>query len=137
MPENTVATGQIDPVSEANNLANSFYGLSQALDTFRFAARNPPLPAVQAGQLKDESQALDNRAHYFTAQAIGATLQAIQSDLANIKTLTSQAQQQVQSLKDVDRVIKIVTSALSLGAAIAAGNVANIESSVQALAGEV
>jgi hypothetical protein len=137
MPENTVAAGQIDPVSEVNNLANSFYVLSQAVDTFRFAARNPPLTADQAGQLQNASQAFDNQAHVFTAQAIGATLQAIQGDLANIKQLTAQAQQQVQNLNDADQVIKIVTSALSLGAAIAAGNVASIESSVQALAGAV
>ncbi len=137
MAASTTNPNPIDPVAEANNLANSFYALSQAVDTFRFAARTPPLTDIQAGQLKDESQALDNRAHYFTAQAIGATLQTIQSDLANIKTLIAQAQQQVQNLNDVDKAVKIVTSALSLGAAIAAGNVANIGTSVQALAGAI
>ena len=136
MPTNTGAN-RIDPVAEANSLANSFYALSQAVDSFRFSSINPPLTAMQSGQLKDESQALDNRAHYFTAQAIGATLQAIQGNLANIKKLTAEAQQQVQTLNDVDKVIKIVTSALSLGAAIAAGNIASIGSAVQALAGTV
>ena len=131
------STNPIDPAAEANNLANSFYQLSQAVDSFRFATRNPPLSAIQAGQLKDESQALDNRAHYFTAQAIGATLQSIQANLANIKTLTAQAQQQVQNLNDVDKVLKIVTSALTLGTAIAAGNVPSILSAANALAGVV
>lgn len=137
MAANTTIGNPIDPVAEANNLANSFYALSQAVDNFRFATKNSPLTDIQAGQLKDESQALDNRAHYFTAQAIGATLQAIQSDLANIKTLTAQAQQQVQNLNDVDKVIKIATSVLSLGAAIAAGNVACILSNAEALAGAI
>lgn len=127
----------IDPVSEANNLANIFFSLSQAVDTFRFAPRTPPLTSTQAARLKDESQALDDRAHHFTAEAIGATLQTIQGDLANIKTLTAQAKQQVQNLNDVDKVIKIVTSALSVGTAIAAGNVPNILSAMQALAGTV
>lgn len=137
MTPNTSTGGAIDPVAEANNLADSFYALSQAVDDFRFTARNPPLSPIQSGQLKDESQALEDRAHYFTAQAIGATLQGIQGDLANIKTLTAQAQQQVQVLNDVDKVIKIVTSALTLGTAIAAGNIPTILSSAQALAGAV
>lgn len=134
MGSSTTNANPIDPVAEANNLANSFYTLSQAIDSFRFAARTPPLTDIQAGQLKDESQALVNQAHYFTAQAIGATLVAIQTDLANIKTLIAQVQQQVQKMNDFDKVIKIVTSALSLGTAIAAGDVANILSSAQALA---
>ena len=136
MPTNTGAN-QIDQATEANNLANGFYALSQATDDFRFAARNPPLTDAQAALLKDESQALDDRAHYFTAEAIGATLQIIQEDLSNIKVLTAQAKQQVQNLNDVDKVIKIVTSALSLGTAIAAGNVPSILSAAQALEGEV
>ena len=136
MAGNTIAN-PIDPVAEANNLANCFYALSQAVDSFRFATRIPPLTDIQAGQLKDESQGLDNQAHYFTAQAIGATLQSIQSDLANIKTLTAQAAQQVQKLKDVDKVIKIVTSVLNVGTAIAAGNVTSILSAVNALSGAI
>ena len=134
MADNTLAAGQVDPATEANNLANIFFSLSQALDSFRFAPRNPPLTPTQAARLKDESQALDDRAHHFTAEAIGATLQAIQGDLASIKTLTAQAKQQVQKLNDVDKVIKVVTSALSLGTAIAAGNLGNIQSAVEALA---
>jgi len=137
MAGSTTISNPIDPAAEANNLANCFYALSQAVDNCRFAARTPPLTALQAGQLKDESQALDNRAHYFTAQAIGATLQSIQPDLANIKTLTAQAAQQVKGLQDADKVIKIVTSALTVGTAIAAGNVTTILSAAQALAAAI
>lgn len=137
MAGNTTNANPIDPAAQANNLANSFYALSQSVDSFRFATRTPPLTAIQAEQLQKQSQALDDQAHSFTAQAIGATLQAIQGDLANIKTLTAHAQQQVQKLDDVDKVIKIVTSVLNLGTAIAAGNVADVLSSAQALAGAI
>jgi hypothetical protein len=127
----------IDPAAEANNLASLFYSLSEAVDDFRLTPRDPPLAPLDptsAGRLKDEAQALDDRAHYFTAQAIGATLQAIQPNLANIKTLTAEAQQQVNIANAVDKVITVVTSALSLGTAIAAGNVTSIASAAQALA---
>jgi hypothetical protein len=137
MSDNTTTLGQIDPATEADNLANIFFSLSQAVDNFRFAPRNPPLTDVQASRLKDESQALDDRAHHFTAEAIGATLQSIQGNLVDIKSLTAKVKQQVQNLNEVDKVITIVTSALSLGTAIAAGNVPNIMSAAQALAGEI
>lgn len=124
----------IDPVAEANALANLFYGLSQALDNFRLGNFNPPLSDDVAARLKDEAQALDDRAHYSTAQAIGATLQTIQADLAKIKDVTNQAIQQLGVLNDVSRVISIATSALSLGTAIAAGNPLSIVAATNALA---
>jgi hypothetical protein len=128
-----VVANPFDPAAEANNLANLFYSLSEAVDDFRLTPRDPPLDPGTAGRLKDEAQALDDRAHYFTAQAIGDTLQAIQPDLANIKTLTAQAQQQVNAANLVDKVITIATSALSLGTAIAAGNVPSIMTAAEAL----
>jgi len=67
----------IDPAAEAGQLADLFNSLSQALDDFRLGDRIPPLPADQLARLKDEAQALEDRAHFFTAQAIGATLQSI------------------------------------------------------------
>jgi ABC-type transporter Mla subunit MlaD len=124
-----------DQAAEANALANRFYELSDAVDDFRLAPRDPRLDDLRAGRLKDEAQALENRAHYFTAKAIGATLDAIQAELGDIKTLTKQVKQQVEALDDVDKVINIVTSALSLGTAIAAGDPGSIASAVKALAG--
>jgi hypothetical protein len=123
----------IDPATEANNLANLFYALSQGVDDFRLTPRTPPLDPATAGRLKDEAQALDDRAHYFTAAAIGATLQSIQPNLEDIKTLTAEAQKQVNNANTVDKVIMIATSVLSLGTAIAAGNIPSILAAAQAL----
>ena len=132
MAGNAVAN-PIDPAAEANNLANLLYDLSEAVDDFRLANRDPPLNPTDAGRLKDEAQALDDRAHYFTAQAIGATLQAIQANLTDIKALTAEAQNQVNNLNSVEKVIMIATSVLSLGTAIAAGNVPSILAAANAL----
>jgi hypothetical protein len=124
----------IDPVAEAGQLADLFNNLSQALDDFRLGDHTPPVPADQLARLKDEAQAMEDRAHFFTAQAIGATLQSIQSDLANIKAVTAQAKNQLAVLNDVSKVITIATSALSLGTAIAAGNPVSIAAAADALA---
>ena len=124
----------IDPTAEAGKLADLFNSLSQALDDFRLGDHIPPIPADQLGRLKDEAQAIEDRAHFFTAQAIGATLQSIQPDLANIKAVTVQAKTQVGVLNNVSKVISIATSALSLGTAIAAGNPGSIAAAATALA---
>ena len=120
----------IDPAAEAGQLADLFNNLSQALDDYRLGDHIPPVPADQLARL----QALEDRAHYCTAQAIGATLQSIHSDLANIKAVTEQAKAQVGVLNDVSKVISIATSALRLGTAIAAGNPVSIADAADALA---
>ncbi len=130
----TLATPiQIDAAAEAGQLADLFNDLSQALDDFRLADHSPPISADKLARLKDEAQGMEDRAHYFTAEAIGATLQSIQPDLAKIKAMTAQAKAQVGKLKNVSKVISIATSALSLGTAIAAGNPLSIAAAAEAL----
>ena len=121
-----------DQEAQANALAVLFNDLSQAVDDFRLSYE-PPLQGEQMSRLKDESQALEDRAHYFTAQAIGATLAQIAPDLDRIKNVTTDAKQQLGHLKDISRAISIATSALSLGTAIAAGNPASIAAAAAAL----
>ncbi len=124
----------VDPAAEAGRLADLFNDLSQAVDEFRLSDQDPPLTGYQMARLKDEAQALEDRAHYFTAEAIGATLQSIQPELANIKAVTSQAQAQLKVLTNISKAIAIATSALSLATAIAAGNPSSIGAAAKALA---
>jgi hypothetical protein len=128
-------TVPINPAVEARRLADLFSSLSQALDEFRLGEHDPPIPADQFARLKKDAQALEDRAHFFTAKAIGATLQSIQADLSNIKAVTAQAKTQLVVLKDISRVISIATSALALGSAIAAGNPGSIAAATAELAG--
>lgn len=122
----------IDQAAQANELAVLFNELSQAVDDFRLNFE-PPLQSEHMSRLKDESQALEDRAHYFTAQAIGATLAQIAPDLDAIKANTSEAARQLGNLTNISRAISIATTALSLGAAIAAGNPASISAAAEAL----
>jgi len=124
----------IDPAAEAGRLADLFNDLSQAVDEFRLSDLDPPLTMAQMSRLKNEAQALEDRAHFFTAEAIGATLQTIQPDLANIKAVTLQAQAQFKVLTNISKAIAIATSALSLATAIAAGNPVTIVAAAKGLA---
>jgi hypothetical protein len=122
----------LDPAAAAGDLADLFNSLSDAVDNFRIN-NSSTLSVADKSRLKDEAQGLTDRAHYFTAEAIGATLQSIQSDLANIKTVTGQAAAALKTLNNVSKAIAIATSAVALGAAIAAGNPATIASAAQGL----
>lgn len=122
----------MDQAAQANELAVLFNDLSQAVDDFRLNFE-PPLQSEQMSRLKDESQALEDRAHYFTAQAIGATLAQIAPDLDAIKATTVEAKRQLYNLNSISKAISIATSAVSLGAAIAAGNPAAIAAATEAL----
>ena len=129
-----MAAPMINPADEANQLADLFNSLSQELDDLRLGGALAGASAADLARLKDESQALEDRAHFFTAQAIGATLQTIQSDLAAIKSVTADAKDQLSTLNSVSKAIAIATSAVSLGAAIAAGNPPAILAAAQGLA---
>jgi hypothetical protein len=124
----------IDPVAEANQLANLFYALSQTIDDLRVGGTLTGATPQDLARLKDDAQALDDQAHYFTAQAIGATLENLEGDLQNIKSVTADAKAQLGVLNNVAKVISIATSALSLGTAIAAGNPGSILAAAGTLA---
>ena len=130
----------IDPAAEAGELADLFNALSQAVDDFRLGDTLPPgTPLDQLARLKKAAQDLEDVAHGFTAQAIGATLQSIQTDLAKIKAVTADAKTQLGHLNAVSKAISIATAGLNLGTAIAGGNpltiVAAVEGFGQAVAG--
>jgi hypothetical protein len=122
----------IDAAKEAADLADLFNQLSDSLDDFRLNAPTGTPPA-QLSQLKDEAQALTDRAHHFTALSMAATLQAIQNDLAKIKAATASAAAQVAVLNNVSKVISIATAGVALGAAIASGNPASIVATAEGL----
>ena len=127
----------IDPASEAGELADVFSDLSQAVDQYRLADHTPPLPIAELGRLKDEAQVLENRSHHFTAEAIGATLRSVQSDLDKIKSTTEEAAKQLGNLENFARVISIAVSASSLAGAIAAGNPGLIIGALQDLSNKL
>jgi hypothetical protein len=118
---------------EASQLADMFDKLSAAVEGFRLSDHVPSPSPDQLALLKNQAQQLEALSQKFTAQAIGATLQSIQRDLANIKALTGQAKDQLSALNNVSKAISIAASALALGRAIAGGNQASIAPAVEGL----
>ena len=122
----------IDPAKQAEELAQIFFNLSNAVDDFRLRNFNA-LSSSQQQQLKDQAQALDTRGQQSTADALGAILQGIQPHLQNIKQATQDAQNALAHLNDVAKAITIVDSAVALVGSIAAGDLGSIGDNVQGL----
>ena len=125
---------QIDPVKQAEELARLFFALSNAVNDFRLRPDNfNALPPGKQQQLKTQSQALAMRAQQFTADALGAILQAIQPHLQNIKQATQNAEDALSHLNDVEKGIAIVDAAVALAGSLVAGDIGSIGDNVQNL----
>jgi hypothetical protein len=122
----------INPIRQAEDLAQVFFNLSNAVDAFRLSNYGGLSPADQQ-RLKDQAQALDTRGQQCTADALGAVLQGIQPHLANIKKATQNAQDALAHLNDVARGIAIVDSAVALVGSIVAGDLGSIGDNVNGL----
>jgi hypothetical protein len=122
----------IDPVKQAEELAQIFYNLSHAVDDFRLA-NYATLPSADQARLKDQAQALTTRAQQCTADALSAIRQSIQPHLANIKQAAQSAQDALARLNDIAKGIAIVDSAVALVGSIVSGNPASIGDAVQGL----
>jgi hypothetical protein len=115
----------IDPIKQAEQLAQIFANLSAAVDQFRldnFAT----IPDDEQQQLKGQAQALAMRSQQCTADALGAILQSIQPHLPNIKKATQDAQDTLRTLKDVAKGFAIVDAAVTLVGSVASGNLGSL-----------
>ena len=117
----------IDPAFEAHQLVDLFGALSQTLSRYLVSDKIPRgTPPAELARLQKAADDLEDLANHFEAEAIKATLQAIQPDLARIKAVTADAKTQLGHLNTVSKVISIATAAVALGTAIASGDPAAI-----------
>ncbi len=123
---------QIDPVKQAEELAQIFFSLSNSASNFRLDNYNA-LSQAQQQQLKDQARALTMRGQQCTADALGAILQDIQPHLPGIKQATQDAQDALARLNDVVKGLAIVDAAVALAGSIMTGDMASIGGNVQGL----
>jgi hypothetical protein len=125
---------QIDPVKQAEDLAQIFFTLSNAVNDFRLRPDNfNALPPDKQQRLKDQVQALAMRGQQYTADALGAILQAIQPHLQDIKQATKDAKDALAHLNNVEKGIAIVDAAVALVRSIVDGDMGSIGDNVQNL----
>jgi hypothetical protein len=112
-------------VKQAEELAQIFFNLSNAVDDFR--VRNfDVLPPAKQQQLKEQAQALATYGQQYTADALGAILLGIQPHLKDIKQATKDAQDALAHLDDVVKAIRVADAVVALVGSIAAGDLGSI-----------
>src|SRR4051812_47520072 len=121
-----------DPALAARRLAEQFDDFSAAVDNYRLTLPLDTPPTVVSA-LKARAQELESQSHLFTADAIGATLAAIQNDLSHVKEVTRQAKDQLQVLQNISKAVAIAASAVNLGTAILAADPMGILHAAEAL----
>ena len=125
-----------DPAAESRRLSKLFDDLSEKVDAFRLSLP-ADTPKEQLALLKGGAQSLEDQSHFFTAAAIGATLESIRDDLAQIKSVTAQAAEQLGVLTVVAKAIAIAGCAVDLGHAILGGDPGAILNAAEVLAKNV
>ncbi len=98
---------------EARQLANLFASMSETVDAYR-TQHFTQLTPQERDQLEQKIQQLDDIHDGFTATAIQDTLNAIQSSLDRITSVTTQAQQSLQHLNTVAAIARVVSAASEL-----------------------
>jgi hypothetical protein len=119
-----------DPVQQAEELAQTFFNLSNAVDDFRLRNFGALSPAKQQ-QLKEQAQALATHGQQCTADALGAILLGLQPHLKNIKQATKDAQDALAHLDDVVKAIALADAVVALVGSISAGDLGSIGDRVQ------
>jgi len=117
----------------AGDLADLFFQWSQQVDSYRDQNFQSLTPDEQT-RLKDLSHQLDDISAHFTLSDIANTLGSIECDLEQIKTVTTEAKEELKKAQTALTVIKIASAAAALGLAIASGNPGTIGGAISDLA---
>lgn len=118
--------------AQSLTITQEFHDLSVAAGRFRFANWNN-LTEDQRQQLENQQWTLLNYSSDFASLSMLDTVDDLSLTLKSLKDLTDQASAALTRLKTVDKVLRIVTIAAALGAAIASENPSAIAQQLQAL----
>ena len=121
---------------QARQLANLFSQMAETVDAYR-TQHFSDLSLQDRVRLEGEIQQLEDIHDRFEAIAIEDTLQAIESELNQIESVTVQASNSLKHLKTVQEIITVVSAAAELGADITAGDYGDIPQAIKDLVGVV
>lgn len=106
---------------QAMQLAVEFHDLSTSVANARFNHWSSLLPD-QRSDLEDIQWTLMNYSSDFATISMIATLASLPAVLNNIQNATQQANNSLQTIRDLTKIINIASAAAVLGAAIASDN---------------
>jgi len=102
---------------QANDLANQFLALAQAIGDFRYNHWND-LSKVQHQRLASQHWSVLNYGEDILALSTALIMDDVSSSLASIKTITGQIKSTLGMLKDIQKGVDITAAIVMLGAAI-------------------
>jgi hypothetical protein len=124
-----MASGPIpDPENIAAQLSDEFLQMSMAIDQIR--ATNPNLSDADAQRLGTTARQLDELSDQLNAAAVAQILTSIQPQLNSIMQATQAAKEALKRAQDIQKDFNIAGAALTLAAAILAGNLPTIAAAV-------
>ena len=117
---------------QANDLANQFLALAQAIGDFRYNHWND-LSKAQHHRLASQHWSVLNYGEDILALSTALIMDDVSSSLGSIKTITGQIKSTLGTLKDIQKGIDITAVIVMLGAAIISQSPIAIAGAVQEL----
>ena len=117
---------------QADDLANQFLALAQAIGDFRYNHWSD-LSRVQHNRLASQHWSVLNYGEDILALSTALIMDDVSSSLASLKTITGQIKSSLGALKDIQKGIGITTVIVMLGAAIISQSPIAIEGAIEEL----
>jgi hypothetical protein len=117
---------------QANNLANNFLGLAQAIGDYRFDNWNT-LSKAENQKLGDFQWSILSYGEDILALSTALVMDDVQDSLAQINNVTLEIKETIKSLNQLQKAINVAASIVSLGGAIVSKNPQAIVAGIQSV----
>jgi hypothetical protein len=115
---------------QANDLANNFLGLAQAIGDYRFQNWNS-LPKTENQRLGNFQWSILSYGEDILALSTALVMDDVQDSLAQINQVTLEIKETIKSLDQLQKTINVAASIVSLGGAIVSKNPKAIVAGIQ------
>jgi len=116
--------------AQANALANDFLGLAQAIGDFRYDNWNE-MSKTQNQQLGKLQWSILNYGEDILALSTALAMDDVQASLDQINGITLEIKATIQQLQNVQKVISVAASIITLGGAIISKDPSSIKNGLQ------
>lgn len=115
---------------QANELANNFLGLAQAIGDFRYCTI---LPKPQNQKIKDLHWSVLNYADDLYTLSATLVMDDVDKSLSTIAAITTEIQATYKTLQNVQKAINVASSIVTLGSSILSTNLQAIKEALSDL----